>query len=322
MKYWNQFWFSRADVLPMAVCRIGVGLILLTMMIGMAPNWERFYAADGMLQLHDQELYAGRVQDWYSIMNWTDSVIPVQAWSYVGLASSVGLILGWHTRCMTVVLFLLLSSMINRNHWIVNGEDLVIRMFLFYGMFSPWGTRLSLDARRRDRREPAQWQREIRELPLVWTWRLMQINFLLIYAISLPFKFAQDIGWLTGDALHWTVASDFWWERGRMSWITLSYDGWIRRLLTWGTVAVEGLAPILVWFRPTRVPMVLCIIGLHLGIACCIPGVTLFTLSMVVGATLLLPTEIYQTWSARLVSYWKRFWSSESLFSDASPVQA
>ena len=67
----------------------------------------------------------------------------------------------------------------------------------------------------------------------------MQINFLLIYAISLPNKFAQDIDWLTGDELHWTIASDMWRTRGWMSELTLGFDSVLRKSMTWGTVLVE-----------------------------------------------------------------------------------
>jgi hypothetical protein len=201
---------------------------------------------------------------------------------------------------MTISLFALMTSLINRNSWIVNGEDLVLRMLLFYGMFSPWGMRLSLDARRSASKQPLS-------LPRVWAWRLMQVNFLLIYAISLPYKFAQEPAWWTGDAMHWTVASDMWWEKGRMSWITLSFDGWLRRAMTWGTALLEGLAPLLIWFRATRVPMALGLIGLHVGIAFCIPGVTLFTLCMVAGAALFLPVDFYQAWAAHAAAAWQRF---------------
>jgi len=122
----------------------------------------------------------------------------------------------------------------------------------------------------------------------------MQINFIAIYSISLPYKFAQDLDWLNGDALHWTIASDMWWTRGWMSWITLEFNGLFRKLMTWGTVLVEGLFPILVCFQKTRVPIVLALITMHVGIALTIPGVTLFTLSMVAGAVMFLPKQFFE----------------------------
>ena len=82
--------------------------------------------------------------------------------------------------------------------------------------------------------------------------------------------------------------------------------------MTWGTVLLEGLFPISVYFRWTRIPITLAVMGLHLGIAFCIPGVTLFTLSMVVGAFMYLPTCCYSTLTLRAllqsIVAWPRFY--------------
>lgn len=290
MNAWDRFWFSRADVLPLSIARIGIGLIWLAILTVTAPNWHRFYGFDGVMSLGAEDLNAMRTLGSSSIIGWTDGVLPISFWWWVGIVLSVSLALGLQTRIATVGLFLFTSSLIQRNTYVVNGEELVTRMLLFYGCFSPWGSRLSLDSWLRNRNVAASIQKTH---PFVWSWRMMQINFLLIYAISLPNKFAQDIDWLTGDALHWTIASDMWWSRGWLSELTLGYNGIFRKAMTWGTVLVEGLFPILVCFQRTRIPITLIIMGLHLSIAFCIPGVTLFTLSMVVGAAMLLPASFY-----------------------------
>ena len=38
----------------------------------------------------------------------------------------------------------------------------------------------------------------------------MQVNFALIYAISLPHRLVDDISWWNGDALYYTIANDMW----------------------------------------------------------------------------------------------------------------
>jgi hypothetical protein len=129
------------------------------------------------------------------------------------------------------------------------------------------------------------WLRSRRGIParstvFAWPVRMMQINIALIYAISLPYKFAQDPGWVTGDAFHWTVASDMW-GPSSMPWITLAFGGLLRKAITFGTVLVEGAFPLLVWFEKYRRWVLIPIAGLHLGIAMMIPNVTFFTLSMV-----------------------------------------
>jgi hypothetical protein len=108
---------------------------------------------------------------------------------------------------------------------------------------------------------------------------MLQINIALIYVISLPYKLAQDPGWVTGDALHWTVASDMW-GPSDYPWITLAFGGLIRKIITFSTVFIEAFFPVFVWFRRTRLLAIFLISALHLGIAILIPNVTYFTLAM------------------------------------------
>ena len=39
---------------------------------------------------------------------------------------------------------------------------------------------------------------------------------------------------------------------------------WASRWLTWGTLALEGLFPILVWFKETRLPILATLVLFHL----------------------------------------------------------
>lgn len=289
---WNRFWFSRVDPLPLSMTRVGVGLLWLVWLMVTAPNWQRFYAQDGMLSLSEPDLNSRRSISHFNLIELTEQWIPVASWWWIGLALAITVAVGFKTRIATVGLLLFAMSIIRRNNYIVNGEELVLRMLLLYGCFSPWGERMSLDRWLKKATKENLPSEEI--LPLVWSWRMMQINFLLIYMISLPYKFAQDIDWFTGDALHWTIASDMWWTRNWMADITLSFNGVIRKLMTWGTVLLEGTFPICVCFRRTRVPSTLAMMSLHFGIAYCIPGVTLFTLSMIVGSAMFLPGEFYK----------------------------
>lgn len=297
MNLWNRFWFTRQDPLPLSITRIGIGLLWLMFFAVTATNWQRFYGFDGILSLGAHDLNALRKIGPQSMITMSDGKFPIEYWWWIGIALSTCVTLGFQTRLATIGLFVFVSSLIQRNPIVVNGEELVTRMLLFHGCFSPWGQRLSLDSLLRRDASAEQ------VYPLVWSWRMMQINFLLIYAISVPYKIADDIDWFKGNALHWTVASDMWWTRGWMSELTLGFNGILRKLLTWGTLLVEGSFPILVCFRLTRVPITLAVMALHLSIAFCIPGVTLFTLSMVVGAAMMIPSGAYiTTWRTLLAS--------------------
>jgi hypothetical protein len=283
---WDRIWFSRFDPLSAGMFRIALGLLLAFMFFSLRENWERWFAIDGVMSLADADLNAKRTLSWLDVFRWTEGMVPTGTYWAIGLTASIGLTLGCLTRSCCAMLFLLLTSMIHRNPFYANGEDLVARMMLFWGAFAPLGATCSVDAWLRRR-----WGNANNELPEVWAIRALQINFLLIYGVSLPYKFAQDPAWLAGDALHWTIASDMWWTRGSMAWTTLACGGIVRKLMTYGTIFIEALFPICVWIPSTRWISLAAIVSLHLGIAIMVPGVTLFTLMMVVGAMLFVPAE-------------------------------
>jgi Vitamin K-dependent gamma-carboxylase len=313
--WWNKVWFSECDPLPAAVCRIAVGLLMLYSFTGMSQNWERFFAPEGSLSLIDLDLAERRPNYGWNIFAWTENTLPTMAWWYIAYATIIALIVGFQTRIATILFFIILSSIIHRNPIVVNGEDMVVRLLLLYGMFSPWGEALSVDSLLKLYYRP----NSVRRSFPVWAIRLMQVNIMLIYVISLPYKFAQDIGWLTGDALHWTVSGDMWWMRGFLPEITLAFGGLIRKMLTWGTVLIEGLVPLGVCFRRTQHLAVLAMMSLHFGIALLVPGVTLFTLSMVAASTLYIPPTTYRAiarWFTSKATY-ANAWQTESLLASS-----
>jgi hypothetical protein len=294
LNLWNRFWFSPIDPLPMAACRVALGTLLAVWFIGLSPNWDRFYAADGIISLSDNIALAAPTSDPWNVMLLTEGWLPIRAYWCAGLGASVLLAIGFWSRAASGLLFVLINVLVHRNYYIVNGEELVARLFLLYGTFSPWGQAWSVDAWLHARRAARNAGDTAAPLPWAWTLRMMQVQFLLIYAISLGYKFAQDSSWLSGDALHWTIASDRWWRRGEMSWLTLSCGGLLRKCMTYGTVLIEGSAPLLVWFPATRRYVVGALVLLHVGIAIMIPGVAFFSLLMVAGLMLFVPAETFR----------------------------
>ncbi|MCA9058148.1 MAG: hypothetical protein KDA85_06595, partial [Planctomycetaceae bacterium] len=263
------------DARPLALFRMLSGLLCVCMFLASAPNWNRFYAADGIISLASTDLHNTRVNSNLGLFYWTEGLVPIETWWFVCVAFSVMFLVGWKTRWATVGLYVMVESLLHRNPYLANGEELVLRMCLLYMFFANLGAVWSIDAllaKRRGHVRP--------HLLPGWPVRMMQINVALIYVISLPYKLAQDPGWVTGDALHWTIASDMW-GPSEYPWLTLCCGGWLRKGITFGTVLVEAFFPLCVWFRSTRRIAILTIAALHLGIAAMIPNVTYFTLSMV-----------------------------------------
>jgi hypothetical protein len=276
------------DPAPAGLFRISLGVLITVFYLCLGPNWTRYYAHDGVMS---QALPAsfGIPDNWASLFSWTEPIVPITVFWWVGLAAALLFTVGLWTRVATVVLFLLQGALVQRANVVVNGEDLVFRMLLFYGCFAPLGAAFSLDARRIGAPRPARW----------WAVRLMQINVVLIYVVALPNRFADDAAWWRGEAIYYALASDMW---GRFPWPLLfaQAGGFLSNVFTYGTALAEGLFPFTVWFRTPRLINVAALALLHVGIAILMTNVTFFTLSMVCAFWLFIPADLVRRWVTAL----------------------
>ena len=154
-------------------------------------------------------------------------------------ALAVLLILGWKTRITSVLSFVLLVSLQQRNWLVLHAGDEMLRFLLLWGMFLPLGERWSLDARRRG--TPA------REaiLSVASVALLLQIVFVYVGATYSKLQYAP---WLEGHALY-AVLNKATYATPLGTWL-LQFPEFLRGM-TWGALAFEGLAPILL-FLPWR----------------------------------------------------------------------
>ena len=292
--WWKNFWFARFDPLPLAVFRIAIGGLMLWGYLCLYTDWGRYFGVDGVQSLNDPALPAPLV-DWWSIFYWTENFLPVRAIWWLAVVAAVGFTIGWQTRACTILLFIMESSMIHTNRWAINGEDLIFRMLMFYGCFATLDRALSVDRWLKVRRGAP---REIvpEEWPVSWPARLMQINIVLVYAISLPNKLVDDVAWQNGNAIYLSMVSNMW---SRFPWPELFYDGTLSKFFTYSTIVVEGLFPILVWFRRTRLYIIAALASLHIGIAIMLQNVAFFSISMVCSFCVFLPGDFLR-WVAEI----------------------
>ncbi|HWZ95057.1 MAG TPA: HTTM domain-containing protein [Opitutaceae bacterium] len=283
MKYWKRFFFSPFDPLPLSMFRISLGVLITMAYFCLAPNWNAYYSDNGV---------GGPYIDSWSIFYFTKGVIPLDLFWWIAVAASLGFTLGYKTRVCTIVLYILEVSMIHSNRMIVNGEDFTCRMLLFYSCFTDLGRALSLDAWLKAKKkipvsnDPSAW-------PVAWPIRLMQINFALIYVISLPNKIVDDHAWLTGDAIYLSIVSNMW---SRWPWPGIFYGGMLSKIMTYMTVLAEGTFPVLVWFNKTKMYSIALLASLHIGIAIMLQNVTFFTLSMVASLCMFIPGKMLRGW--------------------------
>jgi len=134
------------DLRAMALMRIAVAAVILTDLIIRSTDLEAHYSNLGVLPLHVLYQYCWNPYQ-FSLHAATGLWQGEALFFLLAAAIAVALLLGYKTRVMTIISWLLLVSLQNRNPLIGQGGDDLLRMLLFWGIFLPWGRLYSLDAR-------------------------------------------------------------------------------------------------------------------------------------------------------------------------------
>lgn len=246
------------DLRALALMRMAVGAVLLLDLGIRSTDLEAHYTNLGVLPLH---VLFERAWNPYEFSLHTSSGLWVVQAALFGLAAAaaLGLLLGWRTRLLTVVSWVLLVSVQNRNPMIVQGGDDLLRMLLFWAIFLPWGRVWSLDARHRPAPDHTSYFSAATAAYVV--------QIALVYVCTALLKSGPE--WRSeGTAIYYALSLDqLLMPGGRL--LYPHYE--LMRLLTHLTFYMELLLPVLL-FIPVATPFwrtvfVLTIWGFHLGIS-------------------------------------------------------
>ena len=265
----------------LALFRVSIGISLLLLFIQYTPNWNDFFSRNGILSINNSDIEMCSGYN-LSIFYWTESIIHVQYFLLIGIIFSISFTLGLFTRLSTLVLYILILSMVNRNPTISAGYEGVLRTLLFFSLFTPLNYYFSIDR---------FFKKQNKELPLIWPVRLMQIHFASIYVLTALYKLLADKAWLTGDAMYWILINNQW-SVFPYPELLYKFDGLLSKILTYGTLLIELLFPLLVWFKKTVFPILFITLIFHIIIGICIPDVIIFSIVMISAFWLFVPDEV------------------------------
>lgn len=253
---WNRFWFAPISARPLGAFRIVFGLLMLANLAFLAFELDYWFTNTGLIQGTEARELAGPLR--LSPLHWVDDPVSVRLFFGATAAVTVLFTVGWQTRIMGVLLYLMMLSIHQRNIVTNCGADTLILIMLFYAMLSPCGAAFSFDARRTARR------RGTLASPLIvpWAQRLIQLHLALIYFNTAILK-CNGSTWLGGTALHFVLNNN---EVGRSQLLGLVEYPIAINLMTYAGLAVEFALPFFLWFRATRVVTALIGVGLHVGI--------------------------------------------------------
>jgi hypothetical protein len=132
------------DVRSLALFRICLALIMIGDLLYRAQDLQAHYTDAGVLPIALVSLY--QQQHWYWSIHTLHPALPLEVLLFIvaGLFA-LSLLVGYRTRTVSVVCWLLLISLQNRNTMVLTGGDTMLRVLAFWAMFLPLGLRWSVD---------------------------------------------------------------------------------------------------------------------------------------------------------------------------------
>src|SRR5690606_30362650 len=133
------------DTRALGIFRIGLGLMLLYDLGSRSLDMTAHYTDDGFMPR--QRLVGGWVSPlFYSFHNWGGNVASQAILFAVAAVFATMLLVRYRTRIAAVMSFVLLASLQGRNYLILQGGDDILRVMLFWSLFTPLAARYSVDA--------------------------------------------------------------------------------------------------------------------------------------------------------------------------------
>jgi hypothetical protein len=253
---WQRFWFQPEETSTLAVVRVAFGLVVFAWALTLMHDALDFFAADGLLPEQPGGRDAG--QQIWSVLASFHGDYAVGAVVAILLVASACLVLGWHARLAALTVFIGLMSVEQRNPFVFNAGDGLLRLTALYVCLAPTGISLSLDRLRTAKGH--FWEFPARA---PWALRLMQVQLSSIY-ISTAWAKLRGTTWNDGTAVSYALRIE---DLGRLQLPhVLLNSELLVNCLTYGTLATELALGILVWNKVLRPWVLACGLALHVGI--------------------------------------------------------
>jgi hypothetical protein len=250
---WDQFFFAPTGARPVAQFRIAFGCILLYEAAFIARNFDAYLGPDGLVRYSSfVRQSAGRALSVFLYLPGTMRSARLIFSAHV--VAVVCMTVGFLSPLSTLVAFVTVRSIVNRNPMIGNGGDNVAKIMCFLLIFTDPGGALSLDG--------VLWGHgpgpPVLQDP--WALRLMQIQVSLIYVWTAYWKLGGRT-YRNGTAVYYAV-SNLAYQRWRLPQPLLRAP--FVQAMTWGALGVEWAIGPALWVAEWRSYAALLGIGFHL----------------------------------------------------------
>lgn len=250
---WWRFWWGKVDPRPLAAVRIAMATAAMVLHLTWWSDVEALLAHDGLSRLV-VDLPAGRGLTIFALP--FAEAIGAHLLHALTLLPLLGLLLGWKSRWMALLSWLVVLGWYQRVPGASTGGDRLLRYALFYLSLGNCGGAWSVDARSKS-------SKTIPVLPL----RLIQVQWAAMYALG-GFDKAAGSRWMDGTALHYALSNLTFARAPELIAPLVSSAMWVPvfKGTTWVVLAWELLFPLLVLHRTSRRVALIIGVVVHLGI--------------------------------------------------------
>jgi hypothetical protein len=254
---WDKFFFEEKPTEGMALFRIiWMSMIFIYFLIDLG-NSHDFYGPHALLSQNT-------VRDQFTFLHanifnlFRPSYETVNGIMLIYGLSIVASIFGLFTRYSLILTLILMTSLHQRNIWLLSSSEMLMRAVTLMLVVSPCGHSLSVDSLL------GRYFPDFRKKKMspIWALRLIQIQISVVYLWTVWHKL-QGETWLNGTAVYYATRLD---SMANFT-IPVLMDSLIfLKLMTWGTLLVELSLGTLIWFKKFRRPVIVAGILFHLGI--------------------------------------------------------
>lgn len=276
---WNRFWFTPTDPAVLSMIRIFAGAMLFYTHFVWSLDLTAFFGPDGWIPANVVEA----APEYHALAYWSHLWYiqsPALLWTahLAALAVFFLLMIGYKSRVMAVLAYLLAVAYVHRAPAAFFGLDKVNCMLAMYLMLGPSGACYSLDRWLAGRKSDGPLPPTEPSIGANIAVRLIQLHMCIIYLFSGLDKL-QGETWWNGTAVWLSVAS-LEYQSLDMTW--LAHWPKLVALMTHITIFWEVFYIAMVWNRTLRPLVLLMAVVLHGGIVAFL-GMPTFGLAMLIG---------------------------------------
>lgn len=282
----------------MALFRVCLGFAILVDLLNRSEFLKEFYSDQGVLNriAAIEHNHPARIS--LHLMNGSPTVM----WLLFLLAMvlAVLLMIGYRTRLVTVLSWILLLSLNNRNLILQQGGDQLLTLLCFWAIFLPIGARFSIDAALRSEAQP-------QPPNAYFSIATVAICLQAIYVYFFGALLKTSPMWMPeGQAVYFALHAEA---------LATPFAHWFRQYgallqpLTFFVWTIELLAPALIfspiWHVRLRLVALFLLINMHIGFSLFLT-IGLFPLVSITSLTLFTPPEVWDWLSKRIHTPRKR----------------